>query len=506
MKLNIDNQGILHVRAGFIAPTDLIQRIVDSKPAIYGGCVQASEGDKFSLDLYHEDASGISVSDIQNVLESAKDFPVSMYFGKDIPFDNKDNIQPWPITDADKNPFIALFTEGTINNFDSGEGTEQYRFVSEFLMPKVLEYCDDFEGDLDKIVKKIGSDAFKRDLAPYLGHRAVIHMVPFKGETITLEHNNQLGISADWGFFSNETMLPRLKKEEPKPVEAPKAVGGSRFFGTKTKASVPAVAPPAPEVTPEPAKVEPKPADVATPGNVEKPVTGKADEVTKIAVKPPQWLQKNEDVKAWYTAVNGSFPDAWRKRIPVMVEQSHPVLKFNKIDQLQEYRASQRKQSLQTTTAMPSPTAVKAPVASSTSNDTLPILNAIEMESVLDFVAKHLDGKGREITDPKKMQELEAQLPAFSESVGVTAAEMLNWPVSGVFALAKTEARAAVLMAIEFRNLWRAELEAQGKLKDLLAPKSEAKVETKTEDLGNGSKKTESVAKGSSRFFGRKVG
>jgi hypothetical protein len=67
---------------------------------------------------------------------------------------------------------------------------------------------------------------------------------------------------------------------------------------------------------------------------------------------------------------------------------------------------------------------------------------------------------------------------------------MLNWPVSGLFALAALDRRAVVLMALEYRKLWRNTLKAE----DLVGTsKPDGVVTTQTTDLGGGAKAVESV-------------
>ncbi len=120
--------------------------------------------------------------------------------------------------------------------------------------------------------------------------------------------------------------------------------------------------------------------------------------------------------------------------------------------------------------------------------ENLPIIPAKEMEKVFDFVAKHIDGQSSAMVDPSQIQAIEKKFPALSEALGLKAEDMLNWSPSALFALAKTDARAIVLMALEYRNLWRGTL----KMEDLVGTSKPAATTTVTKT--GDTTKVESVA------------
>ena len=175
-----------------------------------------------------------------------------------------------------------------------------------------------------------------------------------------------------------------------------------------------------------------------------------------------------------------------------------------KIDNLVAFKGYALNKKLQTTGAKaetsagkpPASTVVKVekteatkPAITGAAGDVeLPIIEPKALETVLEFVAKHLDNSSKVIPDPKSIREMESAYPTFSEAVGCKPEEMLNWPVSGLFGLAKTDPRAMVLFALEFRSLYR------GTLKQTSVKETDKAVTTTT-TTASGAKSQESIAK-----------
>lgn len=472
--MNVDNQTLMHIRAGHLPPKDLLEQILAHKPTAFGFAVQAAN----ELSVVRADGTEASLKKLIELGEQAKDFPWTAYFGKLAEGVSKDDIQPFVLYDGNNSPTFAIFAEGTFNGLDNKGHTEQAMLSGELLMPKLIEYLEDFEGDIDKVIKKLKSDAFSKALHATFGHRAVVQFIPITGDIITFEHNNQLGQTGDWGYVSNIHCFPPIKAAAPEPVAKP--AEKRSFWSSKTPTG--STSPNSPPPVVEPVKADPPP-DTGTPGNVDKPVTGKVEKPsTMLVARPPSWIHKNEDVKLWYTLVFGSVPGHWKKRLPTEVKNLEAT-QITSLDDLHKLAGSRRKDLLEESTATMTPKADPG--------ENLPMINSKDMEKILDFVTKHLDGQSKEIIDPKQMQDIEKKIPSFSEQLGVKPGETLNWPVAGLFALGRTDYRAIVLYAIEMRALWRSKLTAQELADISVAPKST--VVTTNTDLGNGSTKTESI-------------
>jgi len=496
--MNVDNQTILHIKAGHVAPMQLISCILAKKPNVWGVAVQDVEDGKPELAIQREDAKDLSIDDVKTLMENAKDRPLTIYFGKLAEPCHMDDIQPFIISDSEDKPFMTIFVEGTLVGHDVEGRTEQATFVDKIIIPQILEWCEDFEGDLDKITKKLNSDTFNNNLLAHVGHRAVIHIMPFDGEVITLG-KNELGETEDWGFTSQHHDYKAVKEQEPEKAAEPEKK--NKFFAKKSTPTATAPTkkenPPGVHTVGATTATGGKVQDAATPASENKPVTGKVDDKKDaLTLRCPSWLHKNGDVKLFYQLTDGYFegplfkkgqiPGSWKKRIPVIVKDPKVFAaaeQWKTPEDMHKFELSTRGS---TSAPLPKDKPVAEPLPAPQEDTNLPIIPAKELEKILDVVSK-LDANSKEIIDPKEYKDFETLHDLFSESVGAKIEETLNWPVSGLFAIGKTDYRAAVMGWIEARAHLRQAI-AQG-----YKPGTFKNVVTKTTDLGNGSTKTESV-------------
>jgi len=453
--MNVNNQTILHVKAGHLPPDDMLELLLGKKPNAFGFTVQSTFEGKPDLAVVREDATNMSLSELKGLFTNAKDDPITVWLGKLKDGYDPEDIQPFLVRDSNNDAFITIFLEGDIvGNDEPAKHTEQSNYVNGILIPKILEWCDDFDGDLDKITKKLTSDTFNREFLMHVGHRAVLHVVPLEGDTINAG-KNEIGIpDADWGWVSQCQGYGETKEQEPE-VEKPTA---KRFWGGRkaenavlgpdgkpvhdagTKSSVPTVTP----------KSEQKyPADSRTAGN-------KDGAAPHLVARIPAWIKTNDDVKLWYDIVSGSIHPQWKKRLPCTIKDMEAV----KIDNLLDFRNYALKKKMQTTGTMPETSAGKPPedlkIISGVAGDKeLPIIGPKELEKVLDYVAKHLDGNSKGIIPPTEMQAIEKQLPNFATAIGMKPEETLNWPVGFLKGIGQTDIMALVLYAIQWRQIAR---------------------------------------------------
>jgi hypothetical protein len=477
--MNVDNQILLHVKAGHLPLDALLQLLLKKKPNAIGFAIQNIHEGNPDLAITQEDATNLSFDDLKTLFDNAKEWPLTAYFGGLKEGYKPEDIQPFVIKDGNDNPFMSLFLEGTmVGNDDPSDHTEHYNYVNGLLIPKILEWCEDFEGDVEKILAKVRGDLFKKEFMGNVGHRAVLHMMPVEGDSVNLG-KNEIGEDTDWGWISQKIeAVKEVKVEAPVQVEAK---AGRFGWGKKPQASVPAVAP----------KVDEKGIHHIAEAKAEGayPAKPSKSSTTNISARPPAWTKSNDDVKLWYDIVGGAVHPQWKKRLPCIVQDFEAA----KIDNLHDFKSYAMGKKLKTTGAtstsagkVPEATAVadKKAITGAAGDPALPIIAPKQLEKVLEFVSKHLDTNSKEIVAPKIIQEMEEALPKFSEAVGLDFMETINWPVNGLVGLGKEDLMALVCYAVEWRSKYRA----------LKTGQLEAGSNVKVTKTGEGTVKTESIA------------
>lgn len=473
-------QTVIMKNAGHVVPNELLQLIISKKPNVFGFAVQGKdEKGGAELSIGHEEGTP-EMADLEDFQRNAVDFRAMLTFGWLTEGFNKEDILPLVLYgDGDNNAYIALGLEGDFPKHDTNNGrTQEQNLAMEIILPTLAEICELVDGDIPKLLAALGKPSFNNNFLSQIGHRGILNILPFEGEPLFFGKNTLGGEPFDWGQTSQLHGFGDAKQEPV--VEAPK----KRFsFGKKTAA----VEPPA------------VPKDVATPGTAPRAsVPAVKTEVKKHEgpdpVKVPEWVHSNDDKRDFYLMVMGGIPKEWKRRIPVIPAVGATVP--NSLVDLNAWRANRKKAAIAASSVVkPVETATSAgspktgtDIKTIKAQENLPIIDAKEMEGLLNFVAKHLDGQSVEMTKPSEIQAIEKKFPALSEALGMKPQELLNWPVSGLFALGKHDYRAIVLGFIEMRNLWRNTL----KVEDLVdtAPK----VTTTETKIGDTGKKVESVS------------
>jgi hypothetical protein len=501
--MNTDNQTILHIKAGHLAPAEMLTFILNKKPNVTGFMVQDEGG---GIQMGREDATNLDFATVDKLQNDAKECNKTLFFGKFHDGYNVEDIQPFVLANG-ADDFMGIMIEGDIVGHDSDKShTEHYNFVHGVLIPKIAEICEDFEGDTAKIIAKLGKPDFKSSFLMHVGHRAVLHVMPLTGEPVLVDKND-LKMEFDWGWVSQA--IDYGKKIEAPVAQTPKKVYG--FGAKKTEASSPAISMDDKGVH----HINPNASKPTMTAKTSVPAAPKT-ELPTAKYTPPTWLFKNDDVRFFYEHLLGEVPkNAIKKKFGIVPKQNHELLKIDNYEDFKNYRLTQamkptgatatkqeRVAAAMSSTATPAPADTPPLPAQPTNPTELPILNPKELEQTLDFVAKYLDKNSKEMIPPQEVQKIEKEIEKFSSQVGLKLEETMNWPVSQLFALAGTNAKALVLHLLEWRAYARPFMQAE--LKAKAKDNVPMTTETTTTQLTPGTTKTESVVKKAVFGFGKK--
>ena len=465
-----------------IVPKEFLEHILSQKPNVFGYAVQDGEG----LSIGREEGTP-DIGDLDTMNTETQGMRSMLCFGWLDKGFNVEDIQPFTINDGDDKPFLAIGLDGDFPKYDTNNGrTQEFNLMSEIIAPSLADICELVDGDIAKLMAALGKPMFNNNFLGAVGHRGVLNILPFDGDTLYFGKDVLGGEPFTWGRTSQLRGWGE-EKQEPK-VEVKK-----KGFSFGKKATPPAL-----------------PQDVATKGEGPKTsvpeVKPEVKSVTKpeasgpLPIRPPEWCHKNDDKRSWYQMMTGNLPKGWKNNIPIIPVDGSPKAPV-KIEDLDSWRAERAKARIAAQPEVqkseasigPAPAPKSgAEVKQARTDENLPIIPAKDMEKVLEYVAKHLDGQSVQMPDPKVIQEMEKKFDSLSTALGVTPHEMLNWPASGLFGLAKTDPRAIVLMALEFRALWRNTL----KVEDLVGtdkPKASTTCPASTTKSGN-TVKVESVS------------
>lgn len=468
-------------KAGQSIPVELCTILLNRPITAYGFAVQDGTGTSPELAIKRESGKP-TMAALDEFNRLARDFNAMLWFGELGSKFNKEDCGPLTIEDGDGKPFLALGIEGDFAKYaDPASGrTDEYNYATKILIPSLIDILNVTGGDWDKMVERLNSDRFNNsDVLPHMAHRGVVTLFPLTGDPIWLG-KNELGEAYDWGQVSNRHGFGDVKQEPEKVEVKAKGFSFGGMFGGKKEASPP----PAPAAT--------KTTKASVP---EVRADGKD---LPQPIKLPDWVHKNDDRRTWYSMVAGEIPDGWKKGVPVL--PTIPTEELPKdLGDLKLFEARRFKEQKAQGQAAPAiankeaigpaktETSAGAPktggeIAARRAEESHPIISANDMEKILNFVA---GVEPKETMKVSEMMELEKKIGPFSESVGLKPTELLNWPVSSLFALGKMDYRALVKMVLEFRALWRDTL----KLEDLTG----GTVKTTETKIGDSGKRVDSV-------------
>ena len=489
-------QTVITKNAGFIIPVDFLKLILSKKPNVFGYVVQDGEG----LSIGREEGTP-DIGDLETMNTETKDLRSILTFGWLDQGFNKDDILPLAAYDGE-NPFLALALEGDFPKYDTNNGrTQEFNLVGEIIAPSLNDICELTGGDVEKLMAALGKPMFNNNFLAAVGHRGVLSILAPTGDILSFS-KNELGEVYDWGTTSMRHGYGDVS-QEINTEKANDAVKKPRFsFGKKPAVQDAATEGTAPRTSvPEVKKV----------GNTTVVDTKKETKSGPQPIRPPDWCHKNDDKRTWYQMVAGTIPNGFKKGLPVIPTEGAVIPKT--IEDLAAWRAARAKstiaaagdqKSAATATSAGAPKSGAEVKALKEENNT-PIIRADKMEKVLDIAAKFLDGQSVEVKDPKTLQATEAKFTSFSSAVASTPQEIVNWPISGLFAIGNTDVSALVSYAVEMRAIARMHMEEKG----LMTPAEPAKSTTTETKIGDTGKKVESVSnepvKSKKFSFGKKA-
>lgn len=166
---------------------------------------------------------GWSAKDIQDMKAELQGTPEMMeYFGK-FPDGTEDVcMQPFPLLEDDKgNTKLCLFMEGDYEHWakeDEPNHSPEYICYRDKISPLVNKLNGMLGGDVNKLVKELGSTEFQDILEGTFNDRGVMYFLADNGASQMIEGGNDKRKDEDWGSVSNE--VPEIKEgTSSEPIE-----------------------------------------------------------------------------------------------------------------------------------------------------------------------------------------------------------------------------------------------------------------------------------------------
>lgn len=354
-----------------------------------------------------------------------------------------------------KSPELVAFLEGSFQPYNNPKSTypDEHFAVVDYLLPKIEELYQECGQDLDKLVDRLRKPLFEKEMQRQWVARGNIVFVS-SNEHIVDFHQNSDRAEFPWGVVSRNLGFKAEVKPEPAKAEAPKRK--SLFGGAdEIKAEVEKIA------HEEPKKQESKPATSV-------PSTGFPDEVM---LAPPKGLSRSAR-KKWYRRVCKYLPQEWDDGVEVKVESK----RLNDNDKAR-YLAEANGTTETAVTPPPEKRTAEqmrkdiAPKHIGRKDEVvlehrrpatpLPLIPQEERARIVDQILPkyRLDTSSKEVSDPRKAQEMENKLPNFAKQCGLDSlADTLNWSQDALSELIESTPKGALVLMMNYRSIARAAL------------------------------------------------
>lgn len=219
----MSSQVIIRRNAGQEIPEDFFKLALENCPHAWGAAT-VQDG---KLELHHGEK--ITLEALRETEANFGDFTLCLVNSPQAL--NLKNVPPYEIAvDKDDEPVIALVVDGDFPGFAKEKSTHPSSYyLADFVSDQVLDLLDNFDGDLAKVMEKIGGDRFKEKVKMNTVSRGFLNFICSNGREVTIAQGDT-SKEFPWGWVSNTFGYGEKKKEEP----APKKKGGGLFGGRST--------------------------------------------------------------------------------------------------------------------------------------------------------------------------------------------------------------------------------------------------------------------------------
>ena len=411
----MDSGGVIVVRnKGELLPLTYIQAILKENPSCWASTFSQDNTLVLDQDLFTEERKPLTAEEFDDMQKQDKDLTTVYWFGFGVRSD--DAVEPWVSLVNEKNePTQVIFTEGSFPAYAQAQSSfpDDKHAADKFLIPTLKKLWTTSGQKLDQLVTELNDELTKQSITNVIGERGAITIMTAGFPPDTFDKNTG-GSNFSWGWTSNTFGYQEAPPAPPQQQQQQAAVAptGGLVRRNRTPTVQPA-APSTPAPAVEPAKVEPAPktdVEAAQQQNIEN-AEGEYPMVGPDDFEDSKHL-KGKERKNWFNHNCQFCPSDYYKpdaRAPSKWKDGKPPLK-----DLRDLGKAMpaNKQTLVTTTVIPTPPAGPVPVE--------PPIPAESVKKVQEQKLFTLDQNSRVIPiDPKQIQAYEAKNVPYFDAYGV---------------------------------------------------------------------------------------
>lgn len=449
---------IVQRRADTFIPNEYLEKVLEANPNCWGAAM--IDAGELKLNSGEE---GATLEFIQETMKAFADKDITFYFGHADAALSSVDIPPHELIvkqDGEEViPQIVGFFDGNFPSYDKPGSSHppEYHLAVDYLIPKLQGLAEMADGDLDKVTAQLQKPYFKKELLLTSVSRGTITLVCANGVCLTFAQSD---LSADfpWGWVSNTHGYATAAA--PKTEEKPKRP--SMFAGKSTVR----------EAAPKPAPDNVTTATKALAEAVAAPKT-ETTIIEKYVVKserPPAHHSRRER-KDWYPTRMGYRPAGWEKNIAIDVvyEKVGDKLKLMTFSQIKALgpqaikvldllKNNPPKDSGKDTEPDHIPE-TKSETGPAVTTEMLPIMSPDTRKHIKQMMAdpaiqKIIAENATMITDPAKVQGIEAKFADFARQVGATSIDdFLKLDYEQLFNLGKDRLDGLAVLCWSLKNI-----------------------------------------------------
>lgn len=484
---------IVQRKANTFIPNEYLEKVLAANPNCWGAATV--KGGELHLNSGED---GTELEFIQDAMKVWSDQDITFYFGHADAALNKADIPPYILIvekDGEEEiPKIVGFFDGNFPAFDKGGSSHppEYHLASDYLVPKLeglMELCDN---DLDKVTAQLQKPHFKKELLLTSVSRGTITLVCANGVALTFAQSD-LAAEFPWGWVSNtHGYKAEAVKEPEKPVKKPSMFAGKSTVREKVGERLDPIAEKTKQLAAGAAQVEGFPKGAVSEKQLAEAVAAAKTDTTVKGYSVKKWKPSTgasrSQKKDQYKMRIGYLPRGWTDGIEVDVyyDPDGKIMTFSQVKSLGMQAAGVislaknppahkdvEPHEVKSSDTLPVEKAVTAEVLPIMSPDTRKHINAMRNDpKVQKIIAENADI----ITDPAKVQAIEAKYADFARQVGAKSIdEFLLWSYEMFLELSKAKPEGAATLCWTFRNIVAAH---RSKVKVETPPVTESLTET----------------------------